>query len=31
MLRFADAFFEKLRTLAPSLGIFVFSARCWAG
>ena len=25
VLRFADAFFEKLRTLAPSLGIFVFS------
>src|SRR6266566_4635637 len=25
VLRFADAFFEHLRTLAPSLGIFVFS------
>src|SRR5439155_24435880 len=24
VLRFADAFFEHLRTLAPSLGIFVF-------
>jgi hypothetical protein len=25
VLCFADAFFEKLRTLAPSLGIFIFS------
>src|SRR5258708_40252010 len=25
VLRFADAFFEHLRTLAPSLGIFIFS------
>ena len=25
VLRFAHAFFEHLRTLAPSLGIFVFS------
>src|SRR6266403_6392391 len=25
VFRFADAFFEHLRTLAPSLGIFVFS------
>ena len=25
VLRFADAFFEHLRTLAPALGIFVFS------
>src|ERR1700736_4013373 len=25
VLRFDDAFFEKLRTLAPSLGIFIFS------
>src|SRR5436190_19237050 len=25
VLRFGDAFFEHLRTLAPSLGIFVFS------
>src|SRR6266404_9303429 len=27
VLRFGDAFFEKLRTLAPSLGIFIFSER----
>ena len=27
VLRFADAFFEHLRTLAPSLGIFIFSER----
>jgi hypothetical protein len=25
VFRFGDAFFEKLRTLAPSLGIFIFS------
>src|SRR5207247_8876394 len=25
VLRFGDAFFEHLRTLAPSLGIFIFS------
>src|SRR5205814_6882779 len=25
VLRFADAFFEHLRTFAPSLGIFIFS------
>src|SRR6266487_6881763 len=25
VFRFADAFFEHLRTLAPSLGIFIFS------
>src|SRR5258705_1815834 len=25
VLRFVDAFFEKLRTFAPSLGIFIFS------
>src|SRR5437899_12749472 len=25
MFRFGDAFFEKLGTLAPSLGIFIFS------
>src|SRR5207237_3619946 len=25
VLRFADAFFDKLGTLAPSLGIFIFS------
>src|SRR5213080_3438985 len=25
VLRFADAFFEKLGTLAPSLGIFIFA------
>jgi hypothetical protein len=31
VLRFVDAFFEHLRTFAPSLVIFVFSARCWAG
>ena len=31
VLRFADAFFEKLRTLAPSIVIFVSSVRCWAG
>src|SRR6266404_8318674 len=27
VLRFADAFFEHLRTLAPSLSIFIFSER----
>jgi hypothetical protein len=27
VLRFSDAFFEKLGTLAPSLGIFIFSER----
>jgi hypothetical protein len=31
VLRFGDAFFEKLRTLAPSIVIFVSSSRCWAG
>ena len=30
VLRFGDAFLEHLRTLAPSLVIFVFSAR-WLG
>jgi len=27
VFRFADAFLEQLRTLAPSLGIFIFSER----